>query len=300
MRGIVVVIALLLLALAGCEEDVVLVDETERAFTLYGVLNPQRDTQFVHVFPIEGKLEPPAQSLAARLMTTDLQTGEVQTWSDSLIQDHDGHNAHVFWRLGRPAYGHAYRLVAEASDGHASEVEVDVPPHVRPRLGEPSLAQGYVLSPVVLEGEAPRLVKVEATFWGRTVERYEGPMPVYVFKEVSLPYDDRPEKAPGGWIVPVNLTQARRMLYDAFASGLPRDTLNRHGIDLLLITLKLIVASEDWNPPGGTFDPEAMAHPSVMTNVENGFGFVGAGYWIRHQWRPKAEVLEAAGFVPPR
>ena len=138
--------ALSLLVLAGCVEDVVLVEETDRAFTLYGVLNPQRDTQFVHVFPIEGELEPP------------------------------------------PA--------------------------------QP---------------------------------------PLYV----------------------------------------PLWVLEREGV-ALLITLKLIVASEEWDPPGGTFDPEAMAHPIVMTNVGNGFGFVGAGYWLQHQWRPKMEALEAASFVPPQ
>ena len=277
-----------------------LVEETDRAFTLYGVLNPQRDTQFVHVFPIEGTLEaPPAQPLDARLTTTDLQTGEVEAWSDSLIRDDDGHSAHVFWRLGRPAYDHTYRLTVEGAEGE-SDVEVKVPPHVRPLLGEPSLKPGYVLAPLRLEGEAPRLLEVEATFWGRTIERYEGPTPVYILKEVVLPYDDRPEKASGGWEIPVNLTQAHRLLYDAFASSLPSDTLNRHGIDLLLVTLDLIVACEDWDPPGGTFDPEAMAHPDVVTNVRNGYGFVGAGYRLRHKWRPELAALEAAGFVPPR
>ena len=49
-------IAALACLLWGCEEDVVSVLGTGRAFTMYGVLNPEVDTQFVRVFPIEGIL----------------------------------------------------------------------------------------------------------------------------------------------------------------------------------------------------------------------------------------------------
>ena len=68
-----------LLVLSGCEEDVVAVLNAEVPFSMYGVLNPLEDTQYVRVFPIEGTLVPedPA-SLEARFTSTHQRTGGSQ------------------------------------------------------------------------------------------------------------------------------------------------------------------------------------------------------------------------------
>jgi hypothetical protein len=36
-----------------------------------------------------------------------------------------------------------------------------------------------------------------------------------------------------------------------------------------------------------------------MSNVENGFGFVGAGYRLQETWTPDTETLTRAGWTDP-
>jgi hypothetical protein len=36
-----------------------------------------------------------------------------------------------------------------------------------------------------------------------------------------------------------------------------------------------------------------------MSNVENGFGFVGSGYRLDNTWTPEIETLVAAGWTDP-
>lgn len=66
------------------------------------------------------------------------------------------------------------------------------------------------------------------------------------------------------------------------------------------LQLRLIVASEDWNPPGGIFDAEVLVDPGVLTNVENGFGYVVAGYRREVTWTPPDAVIEISRFQPGR
>ena len=70
----------------------------------------------------------------------------------------------------------------------------------------------------------------------------------------------------------------------------------QYGLKLLDITLRMVVVNEAWDPPGGRFDPSVLAQPGVLQNVENGYGFVGAGYHLQKNWLPPDEALEAAGF----
>ena len=40
-----------------------------------------------------------------------------------------------------------------------------------------------------------------------------------------------------------------------------------------------------------------VAEPGVMTNVENGFGFVGSGYKLTHEMLPPECLLSWAGYA---
>lgn len=84
-----------------------------------------------------------------------------------------------------------------------------------------------------------------------------------------------------------------------------------YGIVIERIMLRTVATDPDWRPPGGAFDPEVLIDPNAMTNVENGFGFVGSGYELAMpafhspsvygEDAPKtvltAETLLRAGFV---
>src|SRR5690606_10281102 len=109
--------AALLFGTAGCEEDPLAVLGTDRAFTVYGVLNPRADTQFVRVFPIAGRLEPgDGTPLDARVASTDRETGEVREWTQLVRRDASGDYAHLYWAAFRADYGHTYALEVSGSD----------------------------------------------------------------------------------------------------------------------------------------------------------------------------------------
>lgn len=285
---------------AGCEEDVVMVEGTERPFTMYGVLNPRSDTQFVHVFPVEQTLTPtPEARLDVQFTSTDVVDGTQRVWSDSLVQDSLGLSYHVFWIPERVAHEHTYRLQIERTNGEKSEVEVTVPPSVSPRL-EPPITGSNVRLPVLLLGEAPQILKPEIYIWAAAIIGYTPTgSPIYQDQQILLSGEVPLSRIEGGWRLSVNLKEGFTAAYQYFNQTISETVLRRNGIELWLISLELIVANEEWDPPGGVFDPLIMVHPEIMNNVRNGFGFVGGGYRIRHQWKPAPEVAGAAGFNAP-
>lgn len=287
---------LVVLACAGCEEDIVLVSGTERAFSLYGVLNPTADTQFVFVFPVEGRLDPAAsEALDVKVTSTDLTGGGATVWKDSLVTNDLGLYGHAFWTTERVAYGHRYRVEAEGPDGSRSAAEVTAPPRVTWQVGAPSMRDP--IGETVFVTGAPRLLKPQVTFMAATARNW-GPTGIeYAYTDVTVPYDDVMKQTADGWKVPVDLGRAYHLLFNKLA-GIVEDHIEHYGVDLWMVTFEAIVASEEWNPPGGIFDPDALVHPEVMTNVEDGFGFVGAGYRIRHRWTPTPEVVVQAKFNP--
>ena len=279
------------LFLGGCDTDVNAVLGTDRVFTLYGVITPQADTQKVLVFPIEGVLRPAQpEPLDARFTSTDMQSGEQRVWRDSLKREDNGQYTHIFWSPFRAEFGRTYRLEVVRSDGATARVDAAVPPFSE--LVEQETPEGFpVITPILVDGDVPRLLKVEVTY----VFRFKDPAaPEAQTKRVVLSYDDKVEQVAGGWVIPVNLSEDFRILRNRL---LQEGTFDRgFGIRLDQILLRLIAASEEWNPPEGVFEAEVLVQPGTLSNVEDGFGFVGAGYRLQHAWLPLPEVIEAAGF----
>ena len=278
--------------LGGCDADVTAVLGTDRVFSLYGVITPQADTQKVLVYPIEGFLRPAqAEPLDAHFTSTDMQSGETRVWRDSLKLEANDQYTHIFWSPFRAEYGHTYRLEVERSDGATSRVDAAVPPFSE--LVEQETPEGLpVITPILVNGDVPRLLKVEVIY----IFRFRDPAaPAAQTRRLSLSYDDRIERVAGGWLIPVDLTRdfltirSQLLLEGTFDRGF--------GIRLTQITLRLIAASEEWNPPDGVFESEVLVQPGTLSNVEDGFGFVGAGYRLEHMWLPLPEVLEGAGFT---
>lgn len=293
-RGAVLLVCALLTA--GCAEDVTAVLGTDRAFSLYGVLSPQLDTQWVRVFPVEGRLTPAAgAALDARFTSTDLATGAVRVWNDSLFREADGHYAHAFWSPFRAGYGRAYRLDVVRSDGAAVRVETAVPPATDVVPQAPRLTPGSVVLPVRVEGGAPRLLKVEV---GYTVDfRLLGPG-TRPDEHYVIDYNGRAVAEAGGWTLPIDLSGDFKAVRDTLVRRAKAPLDAGFGLMLLGVTVRFLVASDDWAPPGGRFDAEVLIQPGVMSNVQGGFGFVGAGYRQQLNWLPPAEAVRAAGFRP--
>jgi len=270
---------LCLLLLAGCEEDITAVLGTDQPFSMYGVLTPQADTQRVRVFTIEERLEPtPPTPLDVQFTSTDAATGEVTVWRDALIQEENGMNAHVFWAPFTALHSRAYRLEVAYPDGMASRVDAVVPPLTALELPG-TLDVPPALFPILVAGEAPNLLRIEVTYRVKYIGGSGIETDDFIFS-----YQGKQERVVRGWLIQVNTTQDRRFIESLLKE---RGPFNANvGAKIIRLTIRLIVASADWSPPGGVFDLETLVQPGTMDNVENGFGFVGAGYRLEQVWIP--------------
>jgi hypothetical protein len=278
----------------GCEENVTAVLGTDRPFSLFGVVSPQLDSQWVRAFPVEDILEPESgERLDAHFVSADLENGEEHVWRDSVILDTFNQRAHVFWAPFRAEYAHRYRLVVRRSNGHESHVEVTVPPRTQVVLHPPAVSSFSVTLPVLIEGDAPRVLRIEVVY-SVGFQRAGSVQPEG--DDVSISYDGAQQETADGWLIPIlpsrDFDTIAAVLIRRIEAPIDRDV----GLTLLSLTLRLIVGNAEWDPPDGSFDPERLVQPETMTNVQNGFGFVGAGYRHEKVWLPAAEVIEAAGF----
>lgn len=284
----------LVVFLTSCDEEVTAVVGTDRPFSLYGVVTPQLDSQWVRVFPVEGVLQPePGDRLDAHFFSTDLDTGEEYLWRDSVIQDVFDQWAHVFWAPFQAEYGHTYLLQVRQDDGDETSVQVTVPPRTEVVLQTPQTGVTTVLLPIMIEGQAPRLLRIEVVY---TVSYVRAGGAQLEADAVSIPYDGTQELTAEGWRIPVRPSTDFNTVMEALIRRIDHPIDRNIGITLLNMTLRLIVANEEWNPPDGMFDPERLVQPETMTNVQNGFGFVGAGYRHEFAWLPEPDVIRAAGF----
>ena len=291
-------VAALVLLPGGCDTSVDPVLGTEKDFSMYGVLRPRADSQWLRVYPVEDRLTPTApESLAATVTSTETERGRTRTWTDSLIREDDGRYAHVFWTPTRVDYGRTYQLTVTGDDGQTTRTEVTVPRNAALALQAPQAEADPVLVPVLVNRAVPRLINLEVEYY----VQYDLPENVGGTDDpavrLSVSYDDTQRRIEGGWVVPIDLSadylRLRERLLNA---GLWNPAV---GLVMRNMTLRLEVANEAWDPPGGEFDPNVIVEPGAMSNVEGGFGFVGAGYRLRKQWTPAVEVLEQAGWTNP-
>ncbi|MBO6575986.1 MAG: hypothetical protein JJ896_09940 [Rhodothermales bacterium] len=272
----------------GCDEEVVAVTGTDRAYSLYGVFSPQLDTQWVRVFPIEGSLRLAGDSPLAATVTSDVGgRPDGRVWTDSVMIETSGQFAHVFWAPFSAEYERTYTLRVSGDDGRMSRATATVPPETEMILPARTNQPASVFS-VRVQGAAPNLIRIEITysvrylgFGGIEIERF------------TVGYDDEAVQTSGGWDIPVSagLDVGGRMRALA-AEGLRRDVAE---FKVSRIDVRLIVANAEWKPPGGSFDADVLVQPGLMSNVTNGFGFLGAGYRHQASWIPLDTLIVSGG-----
>jgi hypothetical protein len=275
----VLVAAVLALALTGCEEEIARPPDLQAYYTLWGAFDPLADRQAIRVVPITdtvglGSPDP----LPVTVTSVDLETGAETAWRDSVIAFGDGSVGHVFVAGLQPAYGsrHVFRVLDVG--GTETSALVAVPPLVEPIRQTPVVGTGVDYPHLWID--APRLNRVRATYILET----EACEPRTVTRTLK-PSAAQPIEF--GWRTLLDLDEEAREIISA-QEGAP--------LSVREITLAVEVASEDWRPPGGVFDPEILVEPGTLSNVTNGFGFVGAAYPVTVTWRPTPDELDRTPF----
>lgn len=304
------------LLVGGCEATVDPGPGPDRPFTLYGYFDAGSDVQAVRVIPIAETLVPETREpIDARVVSTDLGTGAEVVWRDSVVTFASGAVGHVYTAPFRARFGSAYRLTVTRSDGLASVVETQMPPEatveeqparrdttIRESGGMPADTTIRIDPSITFDirGAIPRLLDVQAEYRVAVSAADEDGI------VLSIPYGssgDTDSSTSGlvqqtaeGWRITMRLEQdVVPLKTELLRLGL----IDRRSepIYFLDARLTMLAVGEEWVSPTGVFDSEALVEPGTFSNVQNGFGFVGAGYPITPALQAPDDVIEAAGFI---
>ena len=245
------------LLLGGCDTDFNPIQENDFHFSVFGFLDAAADSQFIRVTAVRDSIAlAPGRPIDATVTLENLISGRKTTFQDSLFAFKVGFTerlAYNFWSPEQVEHETAYRLSVTRSDGAASTVSFTTPPD----YPDPEL-----LLPPGASFAAIRINKVERLVDLRIVFRFRSPVaPEGSSGTLTLSFLDRVAELSGGLGLAFNP-------YNEFfsqAAGCP-----------LVEEAQVLVAAAgpDW-PDFLAIDEETLALADVVTNVENGVGFVG-------------------------
>ncbi len=277
-------VALVMLLLAGlsttaCDDTFIdPFDNDAQYYTVYGYLDQLSLNHTLRVIPITRtpeRITTPDDAdmeIDAIVTTEDLRTGEVVRWDHRLDQLADGSYAHIFRARFMVKAGRTYRLTVTRSDGQTTTAETTVPflsavvptpdtlfyPYeIRPDDGPP---RSIFLPGVVSPWNAFVTYDLQGTF-------------------VRLPYGRPGTPTEGGWRFDIDMGADAPRLRTTLGLDSTAALPLLHAIDL---TVRLLDAN--WTPPDGAFDPEVLAQPGTLSNVENGLGFFGSMGLYQYTW----------------
>ena len=288
------------LCLVGCEEDVAGPTGVDEPFSLYGVFNPRLPMQTVLVGPVEDLLVPESgDALDAVVTSTDLGSGKTCAWRDSVVANATGQLDHIYWADFTPGYGSRHRMEVTRSDGTKSIANVEVPGEVRIE-DEDAGTRDLHVRVLGFDDEAFSLVRIE-TIYDVSFYHVNAPDTVCTSprRRYTFSHKGIEDKVDRGWEFAVDLN----LLYETMRSYYHDDTgigFNnpvRDGLALLGLRLAVTVGSSDWDPPGGDpSDEDVLVQPGTLSNVENGYGFVGGGYNEEAPLYPSSRAVEDTPF----
>lgn len=290
-------------ALWGCDTAVDLADEPTRAFTLWGAVNPQADTQTIKVFPMGTRLERiKREEFPATLTSENLETGRTRTWRDSLVREKNGRRTHVYWAPFSPEYDHSFRIEASSEEQGTASATPAIPPWVELEVLSIDAFQGVeVRVPPEAPQVLPRATLYYTVKFGTAQPDAEDPVePEDVITTVQLTVPV--ERQGDGWLVETQLDEDahkvdRRLEYARDTLGIPpREKPGCCKLDLLDFHVEVQIVDRAWTFPGDTLHRASVTQPDALSNVENGFGLVGAGYDQLIEVEVPEEVGEDAGF----
>jgi len=255
------------LLVLGCDSSVQAFDpSTERHYSVFGVINPAQDTQWVRVEPLPEPTSAGApRELDATVTLENLETGQKQTLRDSLVEIFRDEFQHNFWTTTSIAPGTSYRLVVSNPDGDTTQATTTTP-SVPPSID----VQGDILLPCTQPPESNVFdLSVEtdevAALQMRYFQTFVGLSQTFDFDS----YDDV-TKTEDGYMAQINY----------------RDdliTTNRTRERVCIVDSARVIAfagGPDW-PEWARFNDATIsqvARPDSFTNVQGGLGMFGGVY----------------------
>ena len=254
--------------LLGCDPTVQAIEASDQHhYSLFGILNPAQDTQWVRVEP----LPPPTtggapRTLDATVALQNVETGQTWTLRDSLVEVFPDEPQHNFWTTAPIAPGTSYRLVVRGADGDSTWATTTTP-----EAPPTTVVRGAIYLPCAPEVPEANLFTVRV----RNVQALAA-LRVRYFQsfEEKVSYDfDWYREAIGSdstYVAQINYYKNLRT------------TNRRIGQPCIADSGKVITAAggPDW--PTGTQYRDAslseVTRPDSFTNVQGGLGMVSGVY----------------------
>ena len=275
------------LAVTGCDSTELDPFENDgRYFSVYGYLSDLETNHAIRVIPVSRRPEQigtsydPQAEIDAVVTTTDTLTGVIVHWNHRLTELADGSLGHIFRATFNPTAGHTYRLEVTRSDGTTATAETTVPYYSSTRV-EPGVpfvdVDSRVFQDIFLPGvESPWAIEViyhvafstpTRLMYGRVGEAVEG----------------------GGWKFRIDFDRDMEQLAVLRSTSVDQLQWAAMGVNVLAL-------DNDWNPPQDVFDPEVLAQPGSLSNIENGYGFFGSIGQLQDDWPNSAQLNSLFGF----
>lgn len=298
--NLVCLLVVCLLAM-GCDDTTIDPFENEtRYFSVYGFLDQMETEHAVRVIPITRFAEEintptdPGATIDAEVFSTDLTTGQRLRWTHTLESLEDGTFGHVFKAKFLVQPGRSYRLEVIRSDGKRASAETRVPAGHEINIVE--------RGPVEYRDDSTRF------FQDLTIPGIPSPWDlsaIYMWdaglgtKRIYSSYGRTGERTQdGGWTFRVNISDDQVAVRE-FAQWMTDQGYMQEGDphSVTSMGIRIRVLDQSWDPPKGVFDPEVLAQPDVMSNVENGYGFFGSIGMFEDWWRVE-EHSRDWGYIP--
>lgn len=285
--------------LISCSDTVIDPFENEdKYFTVWGYIDQLETEHTVRVIAVTRFAEDIVDAsqgqatIDAEVYSTDLTSGVRTKWFHRLAQLQDGSLGHVFTGrfIVRPK--RTYRLEVIRSDGKMAVAETRVPAVI----GDTLLVKG----PEVWENDSTTvyqeyLLPGIASPWEiQAIYLWSSP---WVNRRIFVAYDRQGERTEdGGWRIKFNISDdqeiVRADIERSFSTG---QQPAGQPFGLTAIGIQFRILDKNWDPPNGVFDPEILAQPGVLSNVENGHGFFGSIGVYREEWNA-SHMSRALGY----
>lgn len=258
------------LLVTGCDTSVQpFVPEDEDIFSIFGVLDPAADTQFIRVDPIADSVQVGSpREIDATVTLTHLGTDRTVALRDSFMQVEVDVSVHNFWTTEPIEPGASYRLRAERSDGAASQATTTIPP-APPTIEHDST---FYLPCAGSEAQNTFEVTVEGVEEGHLAALWT----IYLVNDQRFAFDhfDDAEYNVSRYEIPIHYGEDLPRIPIV---GAPPDEpcigRNRPSHALIAAT----AGGPDW-PAFADASLNELSRPDTFSNVENGHGLLGGVY----------------------
>ncbi len=271
-----VVVVAALFSVISCDPSFEIFEESDLAYSVFGILDASADTQFVRVEPVQDTALAGIGSIDARVTSENLATGETAVWHDStFFIGATGVAVHNFWTAaaGIEPEGTYRFTVQRESDGASSAAEVTLPP----AFPKPEVAGGRPALPQATCGEtaAPTTITVEG------VERLGGVRVDYDYltcvcgpdpgcrrrRTTTYPLAGATRTGEGAWQI--------KVFWSDDIPGLQGFRVT----EVYSFRVTVASVSEDWPETEGRLPPGDPTQPfpplGGPSNVDSGLGFLG-------------------------